>query len=129
MAAPGGLQALPGQPGAKVRVIVDFTVQDQHITPARRDHGLVPGLGQVLNGQAHMAQGHPGPRIFPIALAIRPAMKGLPAAAFNNSALIGQLAPYPNYSPHRLFTPDPFSNPTVPCPLPKPDELGKTSCL
>src|SRR3546814_15181246 len=49
MAAPGGLQALPGQPGAKLRVIVDFTVQDQHITPARRDHGLVPGLGQVLN--------------------------------------------------------------------------------
>ena len=82
--------ATPIQPGAgacrklaaQIEVVVDFAVVGDHITTARRNHGLMPGRRQIDDRQTLVHQADAGIGINPDARVVRPAVgDGLAHAA------------------------------------------------
>lgn len=74
MAAPVEGAAFDFKVRAQVPVVVDFSVVDEHITPAGRMHGLLARRGEVQDRQTSMGQGQASGRLRPDAGVIGAAM-------------------------------------------------------
>src|SRR5690606_1727317 len=72
---------------AQLRMVINFTVEHQHEALIGAGHGLVPLLGQVLNGQPNVTKRYAIICIFPEAMAVGPAV-GNPATALRQQRFL-----------------------------------------